>query len=135
MLTRITSGAPALRGQMPVKEPGLRGASLTTPRTVDALLQFMFGRGDQASPERAPDGVQSADGFAVVSGLAAVQVAEGAGIPFHVGDAPLLAGAEQLQNDLYEKGAGRDELPGGSRGAFAKSMSLTCPRITKQNEV
>src|SRR6266566_1446786 len=43
---------------------------------------------DQASPERARDGTQSADGFAVVSGLAAVKVAERAGIPFHVGDAP-----------------------------------------------
>ncbi len=29
--TRITSGSPALRGQMPTEWPGLRGASLTTP--------------------------------------------------------------------------------------------------------
>ncbi len=57
-------------------------------RSSPALGMGMIGTRGQG---RSPAGPQSADGFAVVSGLVAVEVAERAGIPFHVGDAPLLA--------------------------------------------
>src|SRR5215467_485165 len=59
--------------------------------------------------------IQSADGLAFISCPAAIKPTRGVGIPFHVGDAPLLAGAEQLQNDLFgfaeiQKGHGSDRL-------------------------
>jgi hypothetical protein len=36
-------------------------------------------------------GTHSADGLGVVSGLAAVKPTKGAGVPFHIRDAPLIA--------------------------------------------
>src|ERR1700719_3803202 len=38
---------------------------------------------------------------AVMGGLAAVKAAQGAGTPLDIGNAPLLAGAEQFENNLF----------------------------------